>query len=74
MTPMDLGPVRNMCPTGCGRPMSVGKTFCLACWRQVPIPEQSALYRARARLDVDHSVAAEFVFQRALDAAVKAVS
>lgn len=28
------------CPTGCGRPLPLGKLVCIVCWHQVPVDLQ----------------------------------
>lgn len=38
--------LRPKCPTGCGRPVPVGKLMCLPCWREVPPHLQREVYRA----------------------------
>lgn len=63
------------CPVGCGRPCSMGKEFCLVCWRQVPIKEQRALYALSRQIRFEpDNITHQYAFQLALDRAVKAVA
>lgn len=61
------------CPTGCGRPCSIGREMCLLCWRRVPIDLQSKMYRLAQLIRVEpnnekHQRAYALVLERAIKA------
>lgn len=62
------------CPVGCGRPCSLGREFCLACWRHVPIKNQRELYLLGQQLRYEqNNQGLQYAYQLALDRAIKTV-